>query len=826
MNTNKLRFFVLLSEIMNNFLCSECTLKFPSYKRLNDHFKVEHYGFELRLYCPFTNCVKQSFTYKKCLENHIKKFHGINTIRYNNLPVIEAQITTEIENPQPFYEDPPHLIDQPIIINNQPEPVYIHNADKLSDLLDQFKENMFHLALNTYSNPSLPMNAAEQILSEISNLLITPFMEIVLELQPKLQTTLQKLKDEFENVSTEHRFLKILEKKKIYKKPKPVILQEYFSEKVSKGRTFIGKVQEKCVVMNVESQIRLFLETPGIYKLMMEYSEEQRHVERVESYLSGDHWKKKYDHTKPLAIDLYNDDFEVNNPLGTKAGVNSLTGFYYSFANLPPYLSSRLNNIFVVLIVESKLFKDADNMDICSQVLEKIINNLGTEGVQIKVDGILKKVYFKLGMWKGDNLGLNKSLGFSPGFNANLYCRVCRILRTIAQKKCDLIGVELRTIENYNSDLGKPFKLSGIAFETKLNEIKDFHATDNGFLDKMHDWEEGVAPDSIELILNHFILKKKYFTIKRLNYIKKFFNYGEIDIKNRSVPFKTVIRIVGKKRVKTIRVKTSATEMACLLKYLPLMISHLVPQRDPVWKFLLTVVKVSEFLNLSSYSEMDIRNLRLAITHHHKTLLRLFPKKKLKPKHHFLLHYPDLIKQMGSPKKNNCFMYEMKHKTLKKVAKTVNTRRFLPLTIAKKLALQNSKLTYDRLHSETSEFTNLKPMKSSSISEEDKTLIASNFEQTTPTYFSKITFREHLYKVGQIIAQNKSTFYRITALFKVSDKYYLSLKKLRTVLNNNSTFYRITGADNRSVLEFSRINSFPLNSNSVRGVEYIKSKLF
>jgi len=37
----------------------------------------------------------------------------------------------------------------------------------------------------------------------------------------------------------------------------------------------------------------------------------------------------------------------------------------------------------------------------------------------------------------------------------------------------------------------------------------------------------------------------------------------------------------------------------------------------------------------------------------------------LKPKHHFLIHYPSIIEQSGPPRNYWCFRFEGKHKELK-----------------------------------------------------------------------------------------------------------------------------------------------------------------
>lgn len=69
--------------------------------------------------------------------------------------------------------------------------------------------------------------------------------------------------------------------------------------------------------MYKKSKLKLFLEIPGILELMLRFSEEQ------EKGTSSQHWIRKV--TEPgklaFAIDLYNDDFEINEPLGSNADI-------------------------------------------------------------------------------------------------------------------------------------------------------------------------------------------------------------------------------------------------------------------------------------------------------------------------------------------------------------------------------------------------------------------------------------------------------------------------------------------------------------------------
>jgi len=76
----------------------------------------------------------------------------------------------------------------------------------------------------------------------------------------------------------------------------------------------------------------------------------------LSSYFSGSNFKKIYGMIKdnikvefyPIVLQLYYDDFETVNPIGTKTGLHKLGGFYFTILNLSKKHNSKLDNIHLV----------------------------------------------------------------------------------------------------------------------------------------------------------------------------------------------------------------------------------------------------------------------------------------------------------------------------------------------------------------------------------------------------------------------------------------------------------------------------------------------
>lgn len=83
----------------------------------------------------------------------------------------------------------------------------------------------------------------------------------------------------------------------------------------------------------------------------------------------------------------------------------------------------------------------------------------------------------------------------------------------------------------------------------------------------------------------------------------------------------------------------------------------------------------------------DLVRLRHLIESHHTLYLQLFDD-DLKPKHHFLVHYPTVIEDSGPVYKMMCFRNEAKHRGFKQHAHIMPSRKNICYTLYVKASLQ------------------------------------------------------------------------------------------------------------------------------------------
>jgi hypothetical protein len=115
-------------------------------------------------------------------------------------------------------------------------------------------------------------------------------------------------------------------------------------------------------------------------------------------------------------------------------------------------------------------------------------------------------------------------------------------------------------------------------------------------------------------------------------------------------------------------VKMKASEMKCLVMNFALMVGDLVADHnDPIWCFYLCLRQILDIVFASEVCEGQLVLLKTLVAGHHKDYVSLFSD-NLKPKHHFMLHYPRAIMYVGPLQWIWSTRFESKHGEAKKIA--------------------------------------------------------------------------------------------------------------------------------------------------------------
>lgn len=192
----------------------------------------------------------------------------------------------------------------------------------------------------------------------------------------------------------------------------------------------------------------------------------------------------------------------------------------------------------------------------------------------------------------------------------------------------------------------------------------------------MHDILEGVGPHELKLVLNSLI-EQKHLTLDKLNYRITSFDYGFCDKGNKP-------SLISKHDLRNLDgpMRQSAAQMWCLLRLLPTLIGDLIPTENKEWKLLLLLLLCMEFIFSPSLTVAGTLCLSKIIEEHHSLFLELYPHCHLRPKHHFMLHYPRAIQKLGPLIQFWAMRFEAKHGFFKRVSHVTYNLRNVCKTMA------------------------------------------------------------------------------------------------------------------------------------------------
>lgn len=373
-----------------------------------------------------------------------------------------------------------------------------------------------------------------------------------------------------------------------------------------------------------------------------------------------------------LQLCLYFDECEVVNPLGSRRGIHKIGFIYMSLRNVPPVFNSRLNNIHIVAAFNS--------LDMSKYGFDKILAPLVRDikqleqGVELKLrNGKIVRKRGTLVQIAGDNLGLNQLCGFVESFSAHHFCRLCMADKDICALACTDDSLELRTREQYSQQLKRlqdgtlTTKECGIKRSCLLNTLHYFHIAENVTVDIMHDLSEGIIACELKLMLFSFIFCRNYFSLELLNARLASFDYGYSDRRNKP----TAIRDAELRDLQKNTLSQKAAQIMCLFVILPFLIGDKVPENDDMWKLYLLLRDIVDIVFADTCSVGDSVYLKCKIEDHHSLFMTLFPDRRMLPKHHILVHYPQVMRKVGPLSRCSSLRFEAKHNESKRLCGVV-----------------------------------------------------------------------------------------------------------------------------------------------------------
>lgn len=493
------------------------------------------------------------------------------------------------------------------------------------------------------------------------------------------------LENSFQPVNTEYKRFKLFENCKTFIKPIEKVLGITHNQQHQNNSKILALKNHCAYFIPMRHTLKTFLEIPGVFNAIIKHQQELLNCfdklnPCMTSVLHGSLWQNitkgfsKNQIVFPLVI--YFDDFESLNPLGSHAGLYKIGSVYFSIAAVPPEYASRLENIFLALIFYSGDRIKFGNKNTFDLVIQELLF-LEINGLNIATgEGQSINIKFCLVSVTGDNLGVHSIVGLNESFGSTYYCRFCTVLKGDMHTQTTEDSKNLRVKEKYDEDLASK---RGIKEPCIWNQLPNFHVYENICCDIMHDVFEGVLRYDMSVII-YQLVEAKCFTVERLNSRIKYFTYNNTE--------KNICPGINPNHLSNDGcIIMSAAEMLCLTRNFSFIIGDLVPIGSKVWEFYLIVLEMVHILTSKVFTNSILEHLASLIQEHNKQYMDI-SKQNLKPKFHFLLHYPRIISKIGPPIFFSCMRFEAKHKDFKRVCHSITCRKNLPLSLASRNQLK------------------------------------------------------------------------------------------------------------------------------------------
>lgn len=379
-----------------------------------------------------------------------------------------------------------------------------------------------------------------------------------------------------------------------------------------------------------------------------------------------------------VQIILYQDAFEICNPLGAFRKKHKIVGIYMTFANLPPWHRSKVEQIQLVALVYEKDIKVFGFSEIMKVIINDIKKLESAVGVTINLGEKEINVRGSIAAVVGDNLGSHQIGGFNENFHTSSYfCRYCYINKAFTSHDMCTIK-EFRTNQSHSFDVNMSVALNesckGVKSESLLNTLSYYHTCNPGLPPCIaHDLFEGIVQYDVMLAINELVSKK-------------ILTYDFINLKLKNLTFVSGEKFFLPLIRKSEKLPGTATQNLWILILLPFAIKEKGNDlfTDPAWNFLLILRNIVNILLSFKVSIGQLGLLKYLISEYMENRQMLFPNDFLKPKHHFLLHYPYLTRQFGPLRHLWTLRFESKHQYFKNIIRHTNNYKNVLLSLTHK----------------------------------------------------------------------------------------------------------------------------------------------
>lgn len=220
------------------------------------------------------------------------------------------------------------------------------------------------------------------------------------------------------------------------------------------------------------------------------------------------------------------------------------------------------------------------------------------------------------------------------------------------------------------------------------------------------------------------------------------------------------------------------------------------------------------------------------ISDHRQALQHAFPDFRLRPKHHFLEHYPDLIRRFGPLVNVWTMRFEAKHRFFKRAVRDAQNFKNVLKTLANKhqymMSYYVSAPSYFKPEMQA---TRVDSILVSGLPEVAQTFIKERTESDTIYHASKVTIDSIEYVTGMFVSVGSDgglpTFGEIYDIYLINNTVFFLLLQYVSWFTEHLRSYELTSPQHPSMHQQSDLNDpTPLSAYKTNGILVLTPKKF
>ena len=555
-------------------------------------------------------------------------------------------------------------------------------------ILNEYKSEVRDLLLSMYSNSGIPHVLVTKI--------VQSFERFVFLLKTNVTNILNNRKDETDcqlansevdgafnraqialrNVNTPYKAKTSLFRHPLYVEPEKIYLSFRREAHLSNGDQIVNRlVAEHSIYVPIIPTVQaLFQDSIYASKILDEKltkSPDGVYADFTDGKFSKSH-KLFSDPTKiSLRFQIFYDGMGTTNCLRGHSASNSIGIFYFIIENLPKCYNTCYQNVHVFALCHIVDLKKHGFQPILHRFMEDIVK-FETEGIMVSIPGRGEvRVFGSISQFSGDCLAKNEIYGLTCSFSHDYNCSICYAKRDEFQKKFREENFTFRSKEEHEKDLRdltSPTNVSdiirGVKQDSVLNHSNSFHTAEDRSFDLMHLVPEGIVPYELGCVLYEFIHARKLITLEDFNdKLSQLLSTMEVDKPNTPPQLNPITYGKG------LSPKLAACEMMALLHNCTYVLGEVITDEDDLhWKLLLQLQTIVDILFAPKITESMLIYFSELYEEHLIPFKELNPTLTIKPKQHFLIHFPSVLRSNGPPTFNSCFKYELRNAFFKRGA--------------------------------------------------------------------------------------------------------------------------------------------------------------